>query len=57
MREGARKTTALHSTARMIGLRVFPEARVYGGPLIGSHVGADVAADLLAVVSTRRMTS
>ena len=49
MRDGARKTTALHSTARMIGLRVFPEARVYGGPLIGSHVGADVAADLLAV--------
>ena len=49
MRDGTRKTTALHSTARMIGLRVFPEARVYGGPLIGSHVGADVAADMLAV--------
>jgi uncharacterized 2Fe-2S/4Fe-4S cluster protein (DUF4445 family) len=28
---------------------VFPKAHVYGGPLIGSHVGADVAADLLAV--------
>ena len=49
MREGTRKTTALHSTARKMGLRVFPEARVYGGPLIGSHVGADVAADMLAV--------
>ena len=49
MREGVRKTTALHSTAREIGLRVFPGARVYGGPLIGSHVGADVAADMLAV--------
>ena len=49
MREGIRKTTALHSTAREVGLRVFPEARVYGGPLIGSHVGADVAADMLAV--------
>ena len=49
MREGVRKTTALHSTAREIGLRVFPGARVYGGPLIGSHVGADVAADILAV--------
>ena len=49
MREGVRETTALHSTAREIGLRVFPEARVYGGPLIGSHVGADVAADMLAV--------
>ena len=49
MRDGARKTTALHSTAREMGLRVFPGAHVYGGPLIGSHVGADVAADLLAV--------
>ncbi len=49
MREGIRATTALHATARELGLRVFPDARVYGGPLIGSHVGADVAADLLAV--------
>ncbi len=49
MREGARQTTALVSTAREMGLRVFPDAHVYGGPLIGSHVGADVAADLLAV--------
>ena len=49
MRAGARQTTALHATAREVGIRVFPEAHVYGGPLIGSHVGADVAADLLAV--------
>ncbi len=49
MRDGLRETTALHSTAREVGLRVFPRANVYGGPLIGSHVGADVAADLLAV--------
>ena len=46
---GARKTTALSTTASEAGLRVFPDAHVYGGPLIGSHVGADVAADLLAV--------
>ena len=32
-----------------MGLRIFPAANVYGGPLVGSHVGADVAADLLAV--------
>lgn len=46
---GKRQTTALNAKARDIGLRVFPAANVYGGPLIGSHVGADVAADLLAI--------
>ena len=49
MRDGLLSTTALNSTAREVGLRVFPGASVYAGPLIGSHVGADVAADLLAV--------
>ena len=49
MRERKIATTALSSTAREMGLRVFPQAGVYAGPLIGSHVGADVAADLLAV--------
>ena len=48
-RQGLRETTALTTTAREAGLRVFPDAHVYGGPLIGSHVGADVAAGLLAV--------
>ncbi len=47
--EGLRETTALNATADELGLRVFPGANVYSGPLIGSHVGADVAADLLAV--------
>ena len=42
-------TTVLHAKAKQIGLRVFPDANVYGGPLIGCHVGSDVAADLLAV--------
>ena len=46
---GLRETTALSRRAGELGLRVFPDARVYGGPLIGSHVGADVAADLLTV--------
>ncbi len=49
MLEGKRQTTALNLKASEIGLRVFPNANVYGGPLIGSHVGADVAADMLAV--------
>ncbi len=46
---GRRQTTALNIKARDAGLRVFPAANVYSGPLIGSHVGADVAADMLAV--------
>ncbi|MDP6453320.1 MAG: ASKHA domain-containing protein, partial [SAR202 cluster bacterium] len=49
MQDGARQTTAISTTAREFGLRVFPNAHVYGGPLIGCHVGADVAADLLAI--------
>jgi uncharacterized 2Fe-2S/4Fe-4S cluster protein (DUF4445 family) len=49
MLAGRRQTTALNVKARELGLRVLPQANVYGGPLIGSHVGADVAADLLAV--------
>ena len=48
-RAGRRRTTALSATARETGLRIFPDALIYGGPLIGCHVGADVAADLLAV--------
>ena len=49
MLSGRREGTALHVRASELGLRVFPQAHVYGGPLIGSHVGADVAADLLAI--------
>ena len=46
---GQRDGTALYTTAEELGLRVFPRAQVYSGPIIGCHVGADVAADLLAV--------
>ena len=46
---GERETTAIHTTASELGLRVFPRAHVYAGPLIASHVGADVTADLLAI--------
>ncbi len=49
MLDGKRKTTALNFRASELGLRVFPAANVYGGPIIGSHVGADIAADLLAI--------
>ena len=47
--QGERKTTALNVPAKDVGLRVFPRANVYGGPLISCHVGADTAAGLLAV--------
>ncbi len=49
MEDGQRNTTAFDVRAKDLGLRVFPNANVYAGPLISSHVGADVAADLLAV--------
>ena len=49
MLAGQRDTTALNVKARDLGLRVFPSANVYGGPLVSSHVGADVAADMLAI--------
>ena len=48
MEQGEREGTALNVKASDLGLRVFPGANVYGGPLIGCHVGADVAADMLA---------
>ena len=46
---GLRLGTVLESNAQAAGLRVFPRAHVYGGPLVGCHVGADVAAGLLAI--------
>ena len=46
---GERETTALNLQARDLRLGVFPRANIYGGPLIGSHVGADVTADLLTI--------
>jgi uncharacterized 2Fe-2S/4Fe-4S cluster protein (DUF4445 family) len=49
MEKGERETTALNVKARDLGLQVFRGGNVYGGPLIGCHVGADVAADLLAI--------
>jgi uncharacterized 2Fe-2S/4Fe-4S cluster protein (DUF4445 family) len=48
LRAGSRKTTALTTEAKKLRLPMNPEARVYGLPLLGSHVGADAAACLLA---------
>ena len=46
---GERESTSISTTAKDMGLRIFPAASVYAGPLIGSHVGSDVAADMLAI--------
>ena len=46
---GQRSHTALVEKARRLGLRASPAARVYGLPLIACHVGADTAADLVAL--------
>jgi uncharacterized 2Fe-2S/4Fe-4S cluster protein (DUF4445 family) len=46
---GRSTSTSVSVTARQIGLRAHAEARVCGLPLVGSHVGADAAACLLAI--------
>ena len=46
---GDRETTALIEDARTLRLWAHPKAKVYGAPLIASHVGGDMAADLVAV--------
>ncbi len=44
-----RDATALNVPAHKIGIRINPNANVYSGPLIASHIGSDVAADLLTI--------
>ena len=48
-RDGIRSTTALTEKTRRLGLRANPKAMVVSLPLIASHVGADVAADLVSI--------
>jgi len=43
-----KSTDAIMASAAALGLRVNQAARVYGGPLIGGHAGADAVADVLA---------
>jgi uncharacterized 2Fe-2S/4Fe-4S cluster protein (DUF4445 family) len=54
VREGAAASTAITRRAHELGLLVHPKARVTGGPLIASHVGADAAADLVATGAVER---
>jgi uncharacterized 2Fe-2S/4Fe-4S cluster protein (DUF4445 family) len=54
LRNGEAGTTLVSRRAHELGLLVNPQARVTGGPLIASHVGADAAADLVAVDAVER---
>lgn len=45
---GSRDGTDLLARAHELGLWAHPQARVWGAPLVAGHVGADVAADLIA---------
>ncbi len=46
-RSGEAPTSGVVRLAHELGILVHPRARVWGAPLIASHVGADAAADLL----------
>jgi len=48
LRAGGRETTSLEIGASRLRLPLHPAATLYGLPLVGSHVGADAAACLLA---------
>ncbi len=45
---GEAESTWLSRRAHQVGLLMHPQGRVVGAPLIASHVGGDVAADLIA---------
>ena len=47
--EGKRAATSLNVDTRSLGLRLNRNARMYGLPLVASHVGADTAACLEAI--------
>ncbi len=48
-RTGQRETTSLTELARKLRIYANKNARVFGVPLIASHVGGDVVADLLTI--------
>lgn len=50
---GRRATTALDVRAHAMGLWMHPQGRVVSPPLVASHVGSDVAADLIAIDADR----
>jgi len=54
VREGRAEVSTVVRRAHELGMLVNPRARVTGGPLIASHVGADASADLIAVEAVAR---
>jgi len=52
--DGKIDSTAVTRLSRTLRLRANRNARVYAGPLIASHVGADVAADLISMDMDRQ---
>ncbi len=48
-RAGETASTAIERRAHELGFLVHPRARVWGAPLVACHVGADAAADLVAM--------
>ncbi len=54
VREGDATSTTVTRRAHELGILVHPQARITGGPLIASHVGADAAADLVATGAVER---
>ena len=46
---GKRASTSITEFAHRLGILTHPKARVFGGPLVASHIGADLVADLLAI--------
>jgi uncharacterized 2Fe-2S/4Fe-4S cluster protein (DUF4445 family) len=53
---GQRNGTTILEQAHRLGLWMHPQGRVYGAPIVASHVGADVAADLAAIDADRTGT-
>ncbi|MCY4087409.1 MAG: ASKHA domain-containing protein [Actinomycetia bacterium] len=49
LHSGTRETTSLKAHAYELAFRSHPHASIWGAPLIASHVGADMAADLVAL--------
>lgn len=53
-RAGEAATTMVARRAHELGILLHPQASVLGGPLVACHVGADAAADLVAVDALER---
>lgn len=46
---GKRQNSSLIAKAKKIGLRINPNGIIYGAPIIASHIGSDISADLVSI--------